>query len=133
MWPCRWSSRAAATASSPAPATPWPRSGLAERAHHYPAQLSGGEQQRVALARALINEPKLLLADEPTGNLDPATGRAITDLILTGSRPRRRMTLVLITHDERLAARCERCIALQDGQAGASCPSPGCCAEPALA
>ncbi len=103
--------------------------GLAERAHHYPAQLSGGEQQRVALARALINEPKLLLADEPTGNLDLATGRAITDLILR-MQDERGMTLVLITHDQRLAARCERCLALEDGRARELEPL---LAEPALA
>ncbi len=104
--------------------------GLAERAHHYPAQLSGGEQQRVALARALINEPRLLLADEPTGNLDLATGRTITELILR-VQAEREMTLVLITHDQRLAARCERCIALEDGRVRERDRTPA--AEPALA
>jgi putative ABC transport system ATP-binding protein len=104
--------------------------GLAERAHHYPAQLSGGEQQRVALARALINEPRLLLADEPTGNLDLATGRTITKLILR-VQTQREMTLVLITHDQRLAAQCERCIALEDGRLREREPLP--ITEPALA
>ncbi len=104
--------------------------GLAERAYHYPAQLSGGEQQRVALARALINEPRLLLADEPTGNLDLATGRTITELILR-VQAEREMTLVLITHDQRLAARCERCIALEDGRVRERGLTPT--AEPALA
>jgi putative ABC transport system ATP-binding protein len=104
--------------------------GLAERAHHYPAQLSGGEQQRVALARALINEPRLLLADEPTGNLDLATGRTITELILR-VQAQREMTLVLITHDQRLAAQCERRIALEDGRVREREPLP--ITEPALA
>jgi putative ABC transport system ATP-binding protein len=104
--------------------------GLAERAHHYPAQLSGGEQQRVALARALINEPRLLLADEPTGNLDLATGRTITELILR-VQAQREMTLVLITHDQRLAAQCERRIALEDGRVRELEPLP--ITEPALA
>jgi putative ABC transport system ATP-binding protein len=89
--------------------------GLAERAGHYPAQLSGGEQQRVALARALAPRPSLLIADEPTGNLDEATGRAIMDLIF--DLPRRRgATLVLVTHDSALAARCGRVIRMRSGR-----------------
>lgn len=89
--------------------------GLGRRLHHYPSQLSGGEQQRVALARALINEPDLLLADEPTGNLDGATGLEIVDLMFNWQR-RLGMTLVMITHDERLAAHCDRRLSLSDGR-----------------
>ncbi len=88
--------------------------GLAHRVDHYPAQLSGGEQQRVAVARAFVGRPQLLLADEPTGNLDGATGRAIMDLLFslvagTGA------TLLLVTHDEALARRCQRVIHIADG------------------
>ena len=89
--------------------------GLAARARHYPTQLSGGEQQRVALARALANEPDLLLADEPTGNLDTDTGAAVADQMFR-ARAGRGMTLVLITHEARLAARCERRLALERGR-----------------
>jgi putative ABC transport system ATP-binding protein len=89
--------------------------GLAGRAHHYPSQLSGGEQQRIAIARALANDPPLLLADEPTGNLDTATGHAIIELLL-GINRTRRTTLVLVTHDPELAARAEVAIALKDGR-----------------
>ena len=89
--------------------------GLADRGHHYPSQLSGGEQQRVAIARALANEPPLLLADEPTGNLDTATGQAIIELLL-GINRTRRTTLVLVTHDPALAARADVAIALRDGR-----------------
>ena len=89
--------------------------GLADRGHHYPSQLSGGEQQRVAIARALANEPPLLLADEPTGNLDTATGHAIIELLL-GINRTRRTTLVLVTHDPELAARADVAIALRDGR-----------------
>jgi putative ABC transport system ATP-binding protein len=89
--------------------------GLAERLEHYPAQLSGGEQQRVALARALVTEPRLLLADEPTGNLDGSTGRQVIDLIL-GLGRRRGATLVLVTHDEQLAGRCSRIVRMADGR-----------------
>jgi putative ABC transport system ATP-binding protein len=89
--------------------------GLAARAHHYPAQLSGGEQQRVAIARAVALSPPLLLADEPTGNLDSATGAAIVDLLLALNRERG-STLVLVTHDAALAARADRAVALRDGR-----------------
>ena len=89
--------------------------GLAERLGHYPAQLSGGEQQRVALARAFAVEPELLLADEPTGNLDGETGAQIIELLF-GLRARRGTTLLLITHDPALAARCGRIVRLVDGR-----------------
>jgi putative ABC transport system ATP-binding protein len=89
--------------------------GLAARAHHYPSQLSGGEQQRIAIARALANDPPLLLADEPTGNLDTATGHAIIELLL-GINRARGTTLVLVTHDQELAARAEVTVALKDGR-----------------
>jgi putative ABC transport system ATP-binding protein len=88
--------------------------GLSERSHHYPSQLSGGEQQRVAIARALANDPPLLLADEPTGNLDSGTGRHVIDLLLTINRSRG-TTLVLVTHDPELAAVADAAIALRDG------------------
>jgi putative ABC transport system ATP-binding protein len=88
--------------------------GLASRAGHYPSQLSGGEQQRVALARALAPGPEILLADEPTGNLDSATGAAIVDLLF-GLVERQGGTLVLVTHDPGLAARCSRTVHLRDG------------------
>jgi len=89
--------------------------GLAERAHHYPVQLSGGEQQRVAVARAIALEPPLLLADEPTGNLDSATGKQIIDL-LVGVNRRLGCTLVLVTHDAALAAHADRVVTLRDGR-----------------
>ena len=89
--------------------------GLGERLHHYPGQLSGGEQQRVALARAVAMEPRLLLADEPTGNLDSETGRHIIDLLFDLA-DRRAATLMLITHDAALAARCDRSIRIADGR-----------------
>lgn len=88
--------------------------GLGHRMNHYPAQLSGGEQQRVAIARAMAPRPGLIFADEPTGNLDAATGAAIIDLIFA-RRAETQATLVLITHDAALAARCERTIRLSDG------------------
>ncbi|MCW8908667.1 MAG: ABC transporter ATP-binding protein [Sedimenticola sp.] len=89
--------------------------GLTERQHHYPGQLSGGEQQRVAIARALVHRPKLVLADEPTGNLDIKTGEKVSRLLFelnqqTGS------TLVVVTHDESVARRCQRVIRLVEGQ-----------------
>lgn len=89
--------------------------GLGERLHHYPAQLSGGEQQRVALARAFAPRPKLLLADEPTGNLDGETGGAIIELLFS-IHEARGTTLVLITHDAELAGRCERIAHMKDGR-----------------
>lgn len=89
--------------------------GLADRVDHYPAQMSGGEQQRVALARAAAPRPDILLADEPTGNLDGTTGEAIMDLLF-GLRDRHGSTLVLVTHARELADRCDRVIRLRDGE-----------------
>ena len=88
---------------------------LTARAHHYPSQLSGGEQQRVAVARAFANEPSILLADEPTGNLDSRNGRHVFDLMVEINR-RHGTTLVLVTHDHDLAARADRRISLRDGR-----------------
>lgn len=88
--------------------------GLAERLDHLPAQLSGGEQQRVALARAFNGRPRLLFADEPTGNLDRKTGNRIADLLFSMNQDFG-TTLILVTHDESLAARCQRCFRLVDG------------------
>src|SRR5438477_6627358 len=89
--------------------------GLSERRHHYPAELSGGEQQRVALARALAPNPAILIADEPTGNLDEATGAEIIDLIFAGHGARG-TTLVLVTHDPVLARRCDRVVRMRSGR-----------------
>jgi putative ABC transport system ATP-binding protein len=89
--------------------------GLEQRLSHYPGELSGGEQQRVALARAFACEPRLLLADEPTGNLDPETGRAVMDLMFA-EVARRGTTLLLITHDPELARRCARRLKLVEGR-----------------
>jgi putative ABC transport system ATP-binding protein len=89
--------------------------GLGHRADHYPGQLSGGEQQRTALARALSNHPKLLLADEPTGNLDQDTGHEIIELLFRVQRERA-MTLLLITHEPQLAARCDEQLRMADGR-----------------
>lgn len=89
--------------------------GLHARGGHYPSQLSGGEQQRVALARAAAPRPAIILADEPTGNLDSSTGAAIIDLLFD-LRDRHDATLVLVTHDPELAARCDRVISLRDGR-----------------
>jgi len=89
--------------------------GLAGRASHFPSQLSGGEQQRVAIARALAPQPKLILADEPTGNLDTKTGSIIIDLLFAMQR-QRQATLVLVTHDEHLARKCSRTIRMADGR-----------------
>ena len=91
------------------------RVGLSERLHHLPSELSGGEQQRVAIARALINDPAILFADEPTGNLDSHTGEAIIDLLLGVARSDSR-TLVVVTHDEHLARRGDRLLRIEDGR-----------------
>ncbi|HVZ04908.1 ABC transporter ATP-binding protein [Hyphomicrobium sp.] len=89
--------------------------GLATRTDHFPAQLSGGEQQRVAIARALVREPRIIFADEPTGNLDSGTGRQIIDLLF-GLRERRNATLIIVTHDDHLAAMADRTIRMADGK-----------------
>ena len=89
--------------------------GLAERVTHYPGELSGGEQQRVAIARALAPSPAILIADEPTGNLDQATGKHIADLLFAKAAERG-MTLVLVTHDPALAGRCGRQVAMRSGR-----------------
>jgi lipoprotein-releasing system ATP-binding protein len=106
--------------SSPAPAREHARAALADvrmeaRVHHRPGELSGGEQQRVAVARALVGRPKLLLADEPTGNLDAHTGGAIGEL-LRDLHARHGLTSILVTHNEKLAAICTRCCRLENGQ-----------------
>ncbi len=88
--------------------------GLADRMHHLPAELSGGEQQRVAIARALTNDPDIIFADEPTGNLDSKTGDTIMDLLLNLARDRKK-TLLVVTHDNRLAARGDRQLHIKDG------------------
>ena len=88
--------------------------GLGRRVTHYPGELSGGEQQRVALARALAPEPDILIADEPTGNLDGETGAQVADLLFS-EQARRGMTLILVTHDKTLAARCGREVAVRSG------------------
>ena len=89
--------------------------GLTDRRHHYPSQLSGGEQQRVAIARALANDPTILLADEPTGNLDSQTGHQVIELLLQVNRSRK-TTLVLVTHDPEIASVAEMTVALRDGK-----------------
>ena len=94
--------------------------GLSDRGHHYPSQLSGGEQQRIAIARALANDPPIVLADEPTGNLDSATGRHILELLLD-VRKHRQTTLILVTHDAELAALADTRLVLRDGR---PVPSP---------
>ena len=96
--------------------------GLSDRAAHYPAELSGGEQQRVALARALAPHPAILVADEPTGNLDDTTGQQIVDLLFAG-HAERGTTLVLVTHDATLAARCDRVVRLRSGRVDAQLAS----------
>jgi len=88
--------------------------GLTERVDHYPIQLSGGEQQRVALARAFVVEPPIVMADEPTGNLDSENGRMVLDLLLDRNK-RAGTTLVLVTHDQEVASRADRKIVLKDG------------------
>ncbi len=97
--------------------------GLSDRRRHYPAQLSGGEQQRVALARALAPRPSVIVADEPTGNLDEATGGAIIELLFA-ARARSGSTLVLVTHDAALAARCDRTLRMRSGHLEAATPAP---------
>ena len=114
MSPCRWSSPAIPIRS------PWPREeldavGLSDRVTHYPGELSGGEQQRVAIARALAPDPAILIADEPTGNLDQATGRQVADLLFAKAKERG-MTLLLVTHDVALAQRCARQVAMRSGR-----------------
>ena len=89
--------------------------GLEERGHHYPSQLSGGEQQRIAIARALSNEPKIILADEPTGNLDSATGRNVIDLLLSIHKTRG-TTIIVVTHDPDIASMADARISLRDGR-----------------
>ena len=96
--------------------------GLSHRLHHYPAQLSGGEQQRVAIARAIVPNPAILVADEPTGNLDEATGQSIVDLLFALKRDRG-ATLVLVTHDLALARLCDRMVRLRSGQVEAGAAS----------
>ena len=91
------------------------RVGLGERCDHYPVQLSGGEQQRVALARAFINRPKILFCDEPTGNLDDDTARAMVELVF-GLNQEKGTTLVLVTHNLELAKRCQRLLRLRGGR-----------------
>ncbi len=91
------------------------RVGLSHRVHHYPRTLSGGEQQRVALARAFVTSPKVILADEPTGNLDTATGEAVIELMFS-LREREGTTLVLVTHDASLARRCDRILKMHAGR-----------------
>jgi putative ABC transport system ATP-binding protein len=95
--------------------------GLLHRAEHWPAQLSGGEQQRVSIARALVGEPKLVLADEPTGNLDSETGDAILDL-LSGLPRERDVAMILVTHDTRVARYADRVLAMRDGKLVAYAP-----------
>ena len=111
---CLWSLRAI-RARLGAPPQELASVGLGDRLHHYPAQLSGGEQQRVALARALAPDPAILVADEPTGNLDETTGKQIVDLLFT-KHAERGMTLVLVTHDASLAQRCDRVVRLRSGR-----------------
>ena len=91
------------------------RFGLGARLRHRPSQLSGGERQRVAMARALFLDPPILLADEPTGNLDSATGAAVLELLLEEQR-RRSLSMILVTHDEKIAHRCERVVQMKDGR-----------------
>jgi putative ABC transport system ATP-binding protein len=95
--------------------------GLGARVHHYPAQLSGGEQQRVALARALAPEPSIIFADEPTGNLDEKTGKEIMDLLFA-KQAEKNATLVIVTHDLNLGNRCDRLIRMRSGEAQAEAP-----------
>jgi len=97
--------------------------GLTDRGHHYPSQLSGGEQQRVAIARALANDPPILLADEPTGNLDSATGHHVVDLLVDVNR-RRQTTIVMVTHDAELTGRSGAVLTMRDGRADEGAAAP---------
>jgi putative ABC transport system ATP-binding protein len=106
--------------------------GLSGRGHHYPSQLSGGEQQRVAIARALANDPPIVLADEPTGNLDSATGRYIMDILL-GVHRSRATTLVLVTHDAELARLADVRLVMRDGHATREVGATGALRAPAAA
>ena len=106
--------------------------GIGERTHHLPSQLSGGEQQRVAIARAVSNEPRVVFADEPTGNLDEETGVRIAEL-LAGVRDRTGATVLVATHDAELAARADRRLLLRGGRLHDDRPAPELVAEPALA
>jgi len=99
------------------------RFGLSKRMGHRPPQLSGGERQRVALARALFHDPPILIADEPTGNLDRTTGEKVLELLFS-EQERRSLSLLLVTHDERLAARCERVLFMEDGRIRAPAEAP---------
>ena len=96
--------------------------GLIERGHHYPSQLSGGEQQRIAIARALANDPPILLADEPTGNLDSTTGRHVVDLLVEVNKVRG-TTIVMVTHDAELTARSDRIVSMRDGKTVTTAPT----------
>ena len=89
--------------------------GLSHRLHHLPSELSGGEQQRVAIARALINKPKIILADEPTGNLDTVNSNSMMDLLFDYTK-KSQTSLVMVTHDNSIANRCDRIIEIKDGQ-----------------
>ena len=97
--------------------------GLTDRGHHYPSQLSGGEQQRVAIARALANDPPILLADEPTGNLDSVNGRLLVDLLVDINRTRK-TTIVMVTHDAEITARADVVLAMRDGRTTAAALQP---------
>jgi putative ABC transport system ATP-binding protein len=108
------------------------RVGLTQRAHHYPVQLSGGEQQRIALARAFITRPPILMADEPTGNLDSANGQHVLDLLVQLNREER-TTLILVTHDRSLAEYADRIITLRDGRILADEPAASIPAMPSPA
>jgi lipoprotein-releasing system ATP-binding protein len=99
------------------------RFGLGERLSHRPSQLSGGEQQRVAIARAMILDPAVVIADEPTGNLDSATGEKVLDLLIREQKERG-LALLLVTHDERVAKRCGRMLVMQDGRIRSGSPEP---------
>ena len=114
MSPCRWNWRDIGDALDVA-REELAKVGLADRLGHYPSQLSGGEQQRVALARALAPNPAILVADEPTGNLDESTGRQIVELLFAG-HAQSGSTLVLVTHDPALARRCDRVVRLRSGR-----------------